>query len=66
MLEYRQREPDGYRYSRWCELLLSGKQDEKTYCLTEKCSQRVERCLTKHAPVASRASGRANSSSSIS
>ena len=36
-----------------------GKQDEKTYCLTEKCSQDVERCLTKHAPVASLASGRA-------
>src|SRR5438067_5977365 len=29
------------------------------YCLTEKCSQDVERCLTKHAPVASLASGRA-------
>jgi hypothetical protein len=39
--------------------LLRGKQDEKTYCLTEKCSQRVKRCLTKHAPVASLASGRA-------
>src|SRR5438105_14691234 len=39
--------------------VLRGKQDEKTYCLTEKCSQDVERCLTKHAPVASLASGRA-------
>src|SRR6201990_3239056 len=39
--------------------LLSDKQDEKTYCLTEKCSQRVKRCLTNHAPVASLVSGRA-------
>ena len=32
--------------------LLRGKQDENTYCLTEKCSRDVKRCLTKHAPVA--------------
>ena len=30
-----------------------------SYCLTEKCSQRVKRCLTKHAPVASLSCGRA-------
>src|SRR5438309_12070822 len=39
--------------------LLRDRRDEKPYCLTEKCSQDVERCLTKHAPVASLASGRA-------
>jgi hypothetical protein len=37
--------------------VLRRKQDEKTYCLTEKCSRDVKRCLTKHAPIASLASG---------
>ena len=27
--------------------LLSGKQDEKTYCLTGECSRDVKRCLSK-------------------
>jgi hypothetical protein len=39
--------------------LLSGKQDEKTYCLTEECSRGSKRCLTKRVPIASRSSGRA-------
>src|ERR1700730_15341404 len=43
------------RGTRWN--VLRGKQDEKTYCLTEKCSRDVKRCLTKHAPIASLASG---------
>ncbi|MGC2203170.1 MAG: hypothetical protein WA633_23900, partial [Stellaceae bacterium] len=33
--------------------LLSGKQDEKTYCLTGECSRDSKRCLTKRPPVAS-------------
>src|SRR5271169_6925522 len=39
--------------------LRRGKQDEKTYCLTGKCSRDVECCLTKRAPVASLSCGRA-------
>src|SRR5271166_6588120 len=41
------------------EMVESDKYAFAAYCLTEKCSQRVKRCLTKHAPVASLASGRA-------
>ena len=33
--------------------LLRDKQDEEAYCLTGKCSQDVEHCHTKRAPVAS-------------
>src|SRR5277367_3853755 len=40
-------------------ILRRGKQDEKPYCLTGECSRDVKRCLTKHAPVASRSCGRA-------
>jgi IS5 family transposase len=29
------------------DAMLSGKQDEKTYCLTGECSRDVKRCLTK-------------------
>jgi hypothetical protein len=47
-------------------LLLRGKQDENTYCLTGECSRDVKRCLTKHAPVASLVLRPSRSSSSIS
>jgi len=56
-------------YARACSrffacLVLRGKQDEKTYCLTGECSPDVERCLTARVPVASLISRPSHSSPS--
>ena len=44
--------------------LLSGKQDEKTHCLTGGCSPDSERCLAARVPVASLISRPSHSSPS--